>query len=248
MIRKHDNGFTLIELAMVLFIITLILGTVMTPLSTRLEMAERSKADDMLSDIKESLIGYVLVNGHFPCPDCTTATGGCALAGLTLNNGIEDGKNDAEDTAYEIRTLVNTFDKCATVEGNLPWSTLGLPEFDPWENHFIYRVTEEFADDDDGTTGCTSSTANISFCLDSNGNININDENGASVAANVPAIVLTLGNDASTTGASQAENQNIDPVFISRDYSAATDQYDDLIIWISPLSLMYQMVRAERLP
>lgn len=248
------KGVTLIELAIVLFIVSLILGGVLVPLSTRLEQEERKKTTEMLVDIKESLIGYALVNGHFPCPDCPdNSTGNCGivetgLGSSTINDGFEDGTDATATTPTNTRP---NYEKCATTEGNLPWSNLGLPEFDAWDNHFLYRVTEEFADDDDGTTtGCTAVTANVSFCLGSEGDINIDDETSGSpyAAEKVPFVVLSYGNDDSSSGTSQAENQDGDNVFVYKDYSSETDAYDDLMTWVSSASLMFQMVRAELIP
>ena len=144
----------------------------------------------------------------------------------------------------------SNFKSCATDEGNLPWTTLGVPEYDAWENKFHYRVTDSFADD---TANCSTSTSGVSFCLDSSGDINIEDENGNSVAQNVPAIVISYGANANNVGnpssASEKENQDDDTTFVEEDYrSGGTNEFDDLLTWISPGTLMYKMISAERLP
>jgi prepilin-type N-terminal cleavage/methylation domain-containing protein len=264
---KYKNyGFTLIELAMVLFILALMLGSFLTPLATALEQRDREETSDMLDDIRESLIGYALVNGHFPCPDCpNNTTGNCltvetALGVSTINNGIEDGTDDPVTTG-SINRVTTPYEHCATVVGNLPWVTLDVPENDAWGNHFIYRVTEEYADDDDGTASCTNPAAGISFCLDSasDADINIDDDGGVDVAQDVPVVVVSIGNnsDVAFANLSAAEQENLDnfngsynsTTFVSNDYTqTAGAEFDDLIIWISPPVLMYQMVRAERLP
>ena len=245
MINK-DQGVTLIELAVVLFIVSLVLGGVLLPLSTRLEQEERRQTTEMLQDIKETLVGFTLVNGYLPCPDCPdNTTGSCGLVqtGLgasAINDGIEDG---LDNVPAPTNTRPN-FMSCATVEGNLPWVTLGLPEFDAWENRFVYRVDDDFADNDASLT-CTTTA---SFCLDDVGNINVQDENSNPVAQNIPFIVLSLGNEDSNAGTSQNENQDGDITFVYRDYSNETDAFDDLMTWVSTPTLMYQMVRAELLP
>ena len=82
---------------MVLFIVALILGGVLTPLSTRLEQANRKQAEDMLKEIKNSLIGYALVTGHLPCPDCpgNGASPNCGNNTAVSNDGVEDGLDNA---------------------------------------------------------------------------------------------------------------------------------------------------------
>ncbi len=256
---NKSHGFTLIELAMVLFILALMLGSFLTPLSTSLEQRDRQKTAGLLEDVRESLIGYALINGHFPCPDCSdTTTDSCDTVNTVdsdwINNGEEDGVDDPVTTAEDKRSDSN-FVQCATKTGNLPWVTLDVPENDAWGNHFIYRITDEFADKPDGTSSCTNSAAGVSFCLDSanDADIDIDDANGNRVANDVPVIVVSVGKNSNTAFASlssnEQENQDGDKKFVSADYiQQAGSEFDDILIWVTPPTLMYQMVRAERLP
>lgn len=257
--RTFQKGFTLIELAMVLLIIALILGGVLAPLSTKLELDKRKKTADLLEEARSALVGYALVNGHLPCPDCPdNSTGNCSSveAGLgsgAINDGVEDGLDSASSPSNDRAT--NPFDSCATDEGNLPWASLDVDEYDAWGNHFTYRVTDSFADDSDGTTGCDLPTAGVSFCIDSTGDIDVDDSvGGNSVAQNLPALIISYGKNADDIGnpssSSETENQNTDTTFIQKDYSGETgaDEFDDLLIWLPTSSLIYRMVQAERLP
>lgn len=264
MTMTPNRGFTLIELAMVLFILALILGGVLAPLSTKLELDERTKTAKLLDEARSSLIGYAVVNGHLPCPDCpnNSITANCgavqtALGSSAINDGNEDGIDSVASPSND--RGAKPFASCATDEGNLPWATLGIDEFDAWGNHFTYRVTDSFADDTDGTGGCgMATTTGISFEICSTGNINIEDGSGNSVADNVPAVVISYGRNANDTGnpssASEVENQDVSPghanLFIQKDYttSGGTDEFDDLLTWIPASTLIYRMVQAERLP
>lgn len=249
-----EHGFTLLELAMVLFIITLILGAVLTPLSTRMEAEERKKTTEQLKEIKDNLIGYALVNGYLPCPDCPDgAVGNCGAIEAGNPNNIDDGQEDGVDNVGDPADRPN-YSSCATEEGNLPWATLGVDQFDAWTNRFVYRVTESFADDQDGT-GCGTPSAGISFEMCSTGNIDIDDDAGNSVASDVPAIVISYGKNAddptNPSSASEIENQGgTAGLFIQKDYTtgSGTDEFDDLLIWIPTSTLIYRMVQAERLP
>ena len=249
MASQLNHGFSLIELAIVMFIISIILGGLLIPLSSRLEAQNRKQTRDTLVEIRESLIGYAIINGHLPCPDCMdTASGKCGDGTTVANDGIEDGV-DAMNNGVSPRSG-NNFNSCAVDEGNLPWSTLGVPEVDAWDHRFRYRVTDSFADDN---ADCSNVTSGISFCLDSNGNININDEKGGSVAQNVPAVVVSFGANAGDVGnpssASEQENQDSDTTFVEEDYrSGGTNEFDDMLIWVPPDTLMYKMISAERLP
>lgn len=249
-VYKTQPGFTLLELAMVLFIITLILGAVLTPLSTRMEAEERSKTIEQLKEIRNSLVGYVMVNGHLPCPDCLNSAGSCNSAALNVNDGIEDGVDSGIGVSPRAG---NNFDSCATPEGNLPWATLGVDQFDAWGNRFVYRVTDEFANDD--SDSCTTTPAvGVSFHMCSTGNINIEDGAGNTVASGIAALVISYGKNIDEPGnpssTSEIENQDDDNTFIQKEYTTGdgNDQFDDLLIWMPANLLIYRMVQAERLP
>lgn len=264
---RRCTGFTLIELAVVLFLVSLVLGGVMTPLATRIEQKEREKTGDLLKEIKESLIGYTLVNGHLPCPDCpagAAASVSCGTGTAASNDGIEDG-SDGAGTGISPRSVVaDDFVQCAVEVGNLPWATLGVNEFDGWGNRFVYSVDQTFADNLNGTVlpvACTTpATAGISFKLCSQGDTAIYEEGAATnlVANNVPALVFSYGANGNAfggtapTSADELDNWWTDVAdrnFVSTDYNQTTaNEYDDLFIWISPGALMYKMVTAERLP
>ena len=93
MTMTPNRGFTLIELAMVLFILALILGGVLAPLSTKLELDERTKTAKLLDEARSSLIGYAVVNGHLPCPDCpnNSITANCGAVQTALRGGAVSG-------------------------------------------------------------------------------------------------------------------------------------------------------------
>jgi prepilin-type N-terminal cleavage/methylation domain-containing protein len=249
---KITSGFTLIELAMVLFIVALILGGVLTPLSTRMEQASRKQAEEVIKDIKSSLIGYALVNGHLPCPDCPLgANANCTAA--NSNDGVEDGLNIGNNPIFPRNNdFVNG---CVVQVGNVPWATLGVPEFDPWGQRFVYSVDQTFADDVDGAGACGTVAAGISFQLCSTGDMTIRDVNANNVATAVPALILSYGANGQAFGgtapASAVELENwwtdaADRIFISNNY--ISNQFDDIVSWITTPELIYRMVSAERLP
>jgi len=69
------EGFTLIEMALVLLILGLLLGGLLAPLTVQREVAAVKEADRLLAEAEEALIGYALVNRRLPCPD-TDGDGG----------------------------------------------------------------------------------------------------------------------------------------------------------------------------
>ncbi len=223
-------GFTLVELAIVLVIIGLLLGGMLLPLSTQVEVTQRQETERVLEEFKDVLIGYALINGRLPCPD---------------SNIPPDGQENL------------TAGACTAAQGTLPWITLGTTERDAWHNRFLYRVTGIFADAINKNTisppaTCTLLPAQSSFALCSQGDINIVSRavGGVNVAVNVPAIVLSHGkNGLSATSLDEQENTDGDAVYVYKDYSSvAGSQYDDLLIWISPNVLGSRMLAAGRLP
>jgi prepilin-type N-terminal cleavage/methylation domain-containing protein len=248
--KKSGQGFTLIELTIVLFIVSLLLGGILGPLSTRMEVEERNKTELLLEEAKNSLIGFALVNGYLPCPDCdSSTTSNCSSAGP--NDGIEDGVDGGVGVSPRAG---HTFASCATPEGNLPWGTLGVSETDAWGNRFKYRVDETYADDVAGTgeTDCELTT-DMSFQICSSGNIIVRNASGTLVAQDLPAMIISFGANANEVGnpasTAETENQNSDVNFIDTNYSkAAANQFDDILTWIPNNTLIYRMVQAEKLP
>jgi len=255
-IKKRSTGFTLIELAMVLFILGLLLSSFLAPLAARVEQQERNNTQIQLDEIEEILYGHVLQNNYLPCPDCPTSiwSVGCiavnAADPTTINDGVEDMFPPANTT-------------CATEVGNLPWVTLGVKSTDEWNNIFTYRVDDTFADRNNATTdgtGCEtgSATLNVSFSLCSDGNIDVLDsDNGNDVATNIPAIVVSHGKNWSDNNPSDDEAENYDDggagdtdqEFVDKDYSQESgSEFDDMLIWISPYVLKTMAVKSGILP
>lgn len=244
MLKINKNGFTLIELAVVLFIMGLLLSGILTPLATSLEQERRATLDQQYDDIEETLIGYAIINGRLPCPDCPV--GAVAAACTAGGNAINDGIEDISGTACAVGATT-------TIEGNLPWVTLGVTGTDPWGNTLAYQVETAFADGVD-EAACSPATANVSFSICTTASITIQDTGStcgttiANVASNVPAVVYSQGSETATS-CNELENTDGDSTFVDRDYdlSAAT-YYDDMIIWLSPFVLKSRMVKAEVLP
>ncbi len=214
------KGFTLIELAVVLFILALLLGGLLGPLAVQVERKERDETRAAMELALEAIYGFALANRRLPCPDSSG-----------------DGAEDCGGSPM-------------TVVGNIPWQTLGVEGVDAWGRPFIYRVTEAFADGTDGTgCGTATSGVSFELCSDGDIRIDDQAGSGAPyIAENIPAIVVSVGKERPTSAeASTDEKENLDgdADFVSRDY--ATD-FDDLVLWISPNVLRNRMVTAGRLP
>jgi prepilin-type N-terminal cleavage/methylation domain-containing protein len=72
--RQH-RGFTLIELAMAMFVMAFLLGTLMYTLSAHNDQRLRNESLRNLDEAKELLLTFAIVNGRLPCPASPTSNG-----------------------------------------------------------------------------------------------------------------------------------------------------------------------------
>lgn len=234
--HKISGGFSLVEMAIVLMIVGLLLGGLIPTLSAQMESQHISETRRQMNEIREALTGFALINGRLPCP-----ADGSAAAGSELVTGS------------------GVAAVCTLSKGVLPWATLGANEADAWGRRFTYRVAANFADGADGTGAATCSAATgVSFQLCSSANLNVQATSGGpSVAAAVPAVVVSHGRNGlgaypagggaqiGTATGDESENADDDNTFVSKDFS---NDFDDLVAWLSPNTLLNRMVAAGRLP
>lgn len=118
----RHRGFTLVELAIVMFIVALLLGGMLLPLSAQQDIRSQGETEKQLADISEALLGFAASHTagdgkpYLPCPD-------------TDNDGREN----------------RTGNVCTSQDGTLPWADLGIGRQDAWNNAFHYRVTAAFS-------------------------------------------------------------------------------------------------------
>lgn len=261
--NKQPSGFTLIEMAITLLIVTLLLGGLLIPLATQVEQKNITETQSELENIKEALIGYAIANGRLPCPASSTSNGLESFApGGNTTNGI----------------CSNFFD------GFIPAVTLGITPvddsgyaIDAWglsQNRIRYAVTNLSADGglhytltqtDGMKTVSDGSDTGMSYigkkkllyvCASATGTSATNCGTARTLTNTALAVIYSLGKNAPTggTGADEAANPNpnsanIDPVFVSHTMSAtAGNDFDDIVTWLSPNILFNRMVAAGKLP
>lgn len=221
---QRPSGFTLIELAIVLFIVALLMGGLMLPLSAQMEARGRAETDKALGEIREALIGYALTNKKLPCPMLLAAPG---TAGA-----------DPANATYGVAAAT-----CSPgVEGYLPWKTLGVREIDGWGTpraastdpfvgYWKYRLDRNFG---------------VTFTLSTalGGTLTVNDHQGNALtdAAGAPVALVY------STGANKLANgRNGDGTVDDYEAGENTASFDDQVLWISRPLLIGRMVSAGAL-
>jgi len=152
----RQNGFTLIEMAVVVVIVGIVISIVATVLPSLIKSSKIKKARAILEKTDYALEGYLSANGRAPCPDTD---------GDGQENRNDNGTpSDASD------------DTCSSYSGDLPYATLGLSSgYDNWRNRLRYGVYEDLIKTN--TSGlCTSlssfvATPNTSWLRTNDGSV-----------------------------------------------------------------------------
>jgi type II secretory pathway pseudopilin PulG len=241
---KRIAGFTIIEMAVALFVIALLLGSLLVPLTTQVEERQVSEAEKRLEEIRDALIGFAVINGYLPCPDRTT--------GASSNDGAED--------------IVNGFCNPLTgalAIGNVPWATLGLTNTtDAWGNRYRYAVIENFARrTPQSTFSLTTVVADaLRICTTTACTTQVITASTSSAVAiilshgrNGWGAISAFSNAANTasTSADEIENSDSDSDYVYRTRTAlgaTVGEFDDILTWVSRSVLLHRMVAAGKLP
>lgn len=241
---RRQNGFTLLEVAIVIAIVSLVLGSLLVPLQTQVEQRQIADTRKQLEDIKAALVGFAVSNGRLPCPASSTSLGvESPSGGGACNNNYN---------------------------GFVPAATLGLTlvdnqgyAVDPWGNRIRYAVTS--ANGNAFTTangmqsaGFSALAPNLLICSTATGISGTNCAAGKSLTTGVPAVIYSTGKNGGYggTGTDETENPNAnsannDRVFVSHIITppaAANGEFDDIVTWLSPNTLYNPMTAAGRLP
>lgn len=216
---KGSQGFTLVEIAIVLVIVGLLISAFLAPLSAQRDLRDYTRTRTDLEQIKEALYGFAIINGRLPCP-------------TTQTNPADVGYGEEAPNCV-----------APAPEGYLPWKTLGLREVDswgtrrtttadPWIGYWRYRV---------------NASAAVPFALNTTfpSTLSVRDSAGNTLTSNTEtplAIVYSTGKNLNPDG----QNVSVLDGVYESDVPVAT--FDDVTVWISRTVLFNRMVTAGRLP
>lgn len=136
------QGFTLIELSVVLVIIGLIVAMGVSSGKEALETAKLVATNNRMDAIERALLAFWKKNGRMPCPADITMTTSNA------NYGIEATSSPTCSGGAISATFPSATNLYKAVEGGVPVITLGLPKdfvYDGWRERIAYAVTPAFA-------------------------------------------------------------------------------------------------------
>ena len=254
--RLTHGGFTLVELAVALFLMALLFGSIVMPLRTQVEMRKVEETERILDAARTGLLGYAAANGYLPCPADESSVG-----------------QEAPGTNHETG-------HCPTYFGFLPAAALGLNSneargysVDAWggaANRIRYAVAPysvgSVANTFTRVNGMrTAGVARLSdpalslfhVCGSGSGNTaGASCGKAVTLVSSAPAVIWTSGENAATGGTSLHETQNpgvnggsADRHFVSRVRSAVPGaEFDDHVTWIPMSVLLHRMLAAGQLP
>ncbi len=141
-IAKNEDGFTLIEMAIVITIVGIMIAGFTTGFVLYLDQAKTNVTDERIEKIREAVNIYLEINGKLPCVARLSNqidAGGFGKeikSGDCSDSGVPNGT--FQDTTFSVRI------------GAVPVRSLNIPDeymFDGWGNRFLYAVQEQLATD-----------------------------------------------------------------------------------------------------
>lgn len=248
--RYVELGFSLIEMAIVLFILALLLGGLLPTVSSQMEQQRRTETRKQLEEITNALTGFAISKGYLPCP-------------ASQVSGIEDRDSTTLKCNPDSGSVRHV--------GYLPWATLAVSQLDGWGRLFRYSATPAFTTASGVFSTNTSRDITIQKRDDSGNLVNL------SLANDIPAVIVSHGSNGIfgtqnsgntiTSNATTSYNNVADQlsnvsgvvaagplgrVFVNGDHAGRTanddETFDDIVVWISPNILFNRMVAAGKLP
>jgi prepilin-type N-terminal cleavage/methylation domain-containing protein len=252
-----QQGFSLVEMAIVLVILGFVMGALLLPLQAQRNQLAQSQTENTLEIARKALLGYAQAKGRLPCPATAISTGLEAPLGGNV--------------------------ACTSQLGYLPAATLGIQPtdadgfaVDAWNNRIMYAVaqnsttatpantatpdlTTNNATDSMGIIGIANLTPELRVCNTATGITTTACSGGTEsnyLINNAAVVIYSLG--ATGLQASGGADENVNPkvptnpksVFVSHDVtgtSATNGEFDHMVTWISPYVLYNAMIEAGQL-
>ncbi len=246
-----------------LVIVALLFASAFVPLSTQLEVRNITDTRKQLEDIKEALIGFALNQGRLPCPaDPTIATGSanagieraaCSVVAGTVTGVVPWATLGLRETDAWGRRFTYRVSAAFAVSTPPNYGCSAAPNPAPTMSSFALCAQGDM----------TVNTKNAS------------DKTANAIANNVVAVIISHGRngygasqptavyvtDPPATNVDEMTNKTVGTTaFVSRDRASDTNgcsdvaagapfcEFDDIVAWIPPTTLIARMAGAGKLP
>lgn len=256
--RIGQQGFTLIEIAIVIMIIGLIVGTLIPTWLSQTANQRIANTKTGGDTIKSTLISFISRNNRLPCP---------------ANGALPVGDPNYGRETTPPGTCTGAIVAGSTVRGIVPWVSLGLSEptaSDAYLRRFSYQVTTSqtnlVATTLPGMRGTITihGAAPIQLGLAPTGNqVNACSTTAGDNSCNIASVVAILSHGENgfgaflpsgavmpaATAAREAENADDDANLVRADYSNnPTDPFDDILLALTPDELIAGLIQAGNVP
>ncbi|MDD3354941.1 type II secretion system protein [Zoogloea sp.] len=234
----RQEAFTLVEMAVVLLILTLLASGLTVGLSGHLARRAERATDDALAETRDALVGYALRHGRFPCPA----------------RGPNDGSEDRGSST------------CNKTRGLIPWTTLGIAGTDGWDNRLHYAITERYTRQlSEMLQGNLTNMIDGQLEVRTR-SLDGSEQSLTTQGGMTPLVILSHGANglgatsregqrrlAATAGSDEAHNAAASgTLFYSRTPSenpeAPGSTFDDRVSWLSPNLLAHRLIGTGHLP
>lgn len=273
---NFPKGFSLVEIAVVLVIISVLLTIIAGPIAGQLDQRKFEDIKKQEELVKETILGFAVINGRLPCPAlntglcsvgrecfCAEGTGASVSGTCTLTLNMPNNFN-GRCAAFGTTTT-------ALAAGFLPTMSLGIASSDT--NGYLL---DAFATSNSQYRYAVARTTvnGVPFALTSPDGIKLATmekfggttppdllticppatpacSGTAALTKQAPFIVFSLGRNSATAYASlgSAEQANLDDDTSYKFVSGTPEaNFDDVLSWSSINILFARMVQAGKLP
>jgi len=242
---RHQRGFTLTELAVVMVIIGFLVTSGVIAFNAQVEQRNYDETQRRLNAAVDALLAYAVVNRRLPCPAVTGAT------------GVEARSDGSVAAGGNCTTTYGGFLPAETIGfGHVDSSRYGL---DAYNNHIRYALAA-------GVTGCAGAPALPHFTSVANLKANgvscrptgLEVCTTAACASRVVStetaafVVFSTGKNgalAGSQGDDEIENTNANGTFVSRTPgTTGSAAFDDIMV-VVPVGVLYaRLIAAGALP
>ena len=270
-VRVPVAGFSLVELAIVLFIVGILMLSLMSTLSSQADQRNTDDTRRRIEQARELVLAFAIINGRLPCPARTAATAApVTVAGDEVLTPPAAGC--IGDAVTDYYGGVNG----GVTLGLLPARTIGFQQVDSngfavdaWGNRIRYAVanlttpagpcpTPHFVNAANlKNNGVACQPNDLLICKSSTGITATTCGGGANQIMSqslVTAIILSTGKNgavACATCPDETANTNGDRVFVFHTPTpsgAANGEFDDQMTWITVGELYGKLIAAGVLP